>query len=72
MKIEEALKKCRDKFMNFENVVGIGIGNKKGQEIIVIMVSKLNNSTKNIPSKFENIEIEIRETGNIKSQKHEN
>jgi len=66
MKINEVLKRYKDKILNIENVVGIGIGNKKNQEIIVVMVSNLNEVIQKIPRKIENYDVEIRVAGKIK------
>ncbi|MCH7974883.1 MAG: hypothetical protein IH949_13565, partial [Bacteroidetes bacterium] len=61
MKINEVLKRYKDKILNIENVVGVGIGNRKNQEIMVVMVSNLNDDIQKIPKKIENYKVEVRE-----------
>lgn len=67
MEINKVLSICKEKFTNIEEIVAIGIGNKKKNKIIIIMVSKKSESLKRIPKKIEGIEVEIREVGNIKA-----
>lgn len=67
MSIDNILKKCKKEFMKLDYVVGMGVTKKKGKEIIIIMISKKDASARKIPKKFEGIEIEIMEVGDIKA-----
>lgn len=70
MEIDEALKKCKEKFIKLDFVVGLGKGNREGRDVIIMIVSKKDTKEiKKIPKKFEGIEIEIMEVGNIKPLK---
>ncbi len=67
MKAQEVLKKCKERFINDKNVVGIGLGVKDDKEVIVILVTKKENIARKIPKKFEDLDVEIREVGEIKA-----
>lgn len=49
-----------------DNVVGVGIGKKNDNEVIVVMVSSRNNIQ--IPHKIEQFHVEVREVGEIRAQ----
>lgn len=69
MKINEAIKKCKEKFINLDCVIGVGKGKKEGRETITILVSKRRlDVLRKIPQTFEGVEIEVKEVGDIKSQ----
>jgi hypothetical protein len=68
MEMEEALKLCKEKCLDMKNVVGVGQGKKEGNDIIYIMVSEKTEEINKIPKRVGNIEIEIKEVGNIKAE----
>ena len=61
MDIKEVVARYRKKYLDMDNVVGIGIGKKDKAEVIVIMVSDKNNLQ--IPQKIEEYDVDIREVG---------
>ena len=64
MDIKDVVAKCRKKYLEMENVVGVGIGKKDENDVIVVMVSNRENIQ--IPQKIEQYNVEIREVGVFK------
>jgi len=64
MDIKDVVAKYRKKYLEMENVVGIGIGKKNSNDVIVVMVSTKNNIQ--VPQKIEQYDVEIREVGIFK------
>ena len=71
--IEEALKQAEDSLMELPNVVGVGIGEKGGQRVIKVFVSrKVPESALQpqeiVPKQVEGYETDVEETGFISAQ----
>jgi hypothetical protein len=66
MKIEDVLDKHQDQLMAVPEVTGIGIGERAGSPVLVVMVNALTAELKaRIPSRLEGFAVEIEVIGEI-------
>jgi len=66
MKIEDVLDKHQDRLMAVPGVTGVGIGERAGRPVLVVMVKALTpESRAKIPSRLEGFEVEVEVTGEI-------
>ena len=68
MKTKEVLKICKNRYLRYKEVVGVGIGRKDNKEIIVVLASDHTNTVLSIPKIIENVEIHVKFVDRIKIQ----
>ncbi len=73
MDIEVVRQKYEDQLMNLPNVVGVGIGEKDGKEVIIVFVThKVPASALQahqiVPKTLEGFETDVEETGFVSAQ----
>jgi len=66
MKIEDVLDKHQDRLMAAPGVTGVGIGERVGRPVLVVMVKALTSELRaTIPDRLEGFEVEVEVTGEI-------
>ena len=74
MSIDSVRKNHENELMKLPNVIGIGIGEKKGTQVILVFVTvkvprSALQSHEIIPKKIEEYETDVMEIGNVTIQK---
>lgn len=64
--IQATKKKHEPKFMKIDGVVGVGIGEENGEQVIVVLTNQLSaKAAKKIPDKLDGFKVVSRESGAI-------
>ena len=65
---KEILKICKNRYLRYKEVVGVGIGRKDNKEVIIVLASEHTNTILSIPKTIENVEIHVKFVDRIKIQ----